>query len=282
MSTRIRWLGAAGIEIEIDDKIIAIDPYFTRIPFWQLFLGYITPDAGLVKTYLPRCDYILVTHSHYDHLLDVPEIQKVSGAQVYGSQNTCRLVDVCNGLPEKRKIIQPGDRLELGPYQIQVYSARPHSMPGFTPGPLPVKLHSKLRAIDYRSDTFLCFRIQVDNLSLFHGIPQDYSRVPTTDILMVGSFLGSEHDEIAYYKNILGQLKSRIIIPIHWDDFFRPLNKPERPFLVPTYRFFPPLTRWDSARFERLVYQVDPSVKVLLLNRMEHYDLDQLVKETLS
>ncbi|MHB8278441.1 MAG: hypothetical protein ACYDIA_12415 [Candidatus Humimicrobiaceae bacterium] len=37
----------------------------------------------------------MVTHSHIDHLMDVPAIINNTGCKVYGSNNTCKLLSYC-------------------------------------------------------------------------------------------------------------------------------------------------------------------------------------------
>ncbi|MHB8280669.1 MAG: hypothetical protein ACYDIA_23950 [Candidatus Humimicrobiaceae bacterium] len=31
----LKWLGVAGIELKVNEHVLIIDPYFTRIPFVQ-------------------------------------------------------------------------------------------------------------------------------------------------------------------------------------------------------------------------------------------------------
>jgi glyoxylase-like metal-dependent hydrolase (beta-lactamase superfamily II) len=90
---QFRWLGAAGIELVFPDQVIVIDPYFSRIPTWKLWLGRVTPDRALIADKLRRCDLLLVTHAHFDHIMDVPQIVHNTGAMVAGSANSCSLLE---------------------------------------------------------------------------------------------------------------------------------------------------------------------------------------------
>ena len=131
-----RWLGIAGIELRVGDQILAIDPTFTRIPFWRLWFGRIHSNLKLVEENLPHCNAVLVTHAHYDHLMDVPDVVRTTGATAMGSPNTCRLLEVLGTPPDRVRVIGVDDRLDLGDFQVEVLQAQHMKTPGFSPGPL--------------------------------------------------------------------------------------------------------------------------------------------------
>jgi L-ascorbate metabolism protein UlaG (beta-lactamase superfamily) len=158
-----RWLGTAGLELNYAGQRLLIDPFFTRPPVHALLrMARVTSNEALAQRLAPRADHILVTHPHYDHLLDVPAILQRTGARAYGSPSTCQILAL-HGIPAGQvRCIQPGDRLELGPFQVEVF-------PGFhtrTPadrlvnGPLAPRLHLPLRLTDYRMDACYSFRIR--------------------------------------------------------------------------------------------------------------------------
>jgi L-ascorbate metabolism protein UlaG (beta-lactamase superfamily) len=73
MATRLRWLGHAAIQIESDGKTILIDPFLTGNPAAE--------GAGIkARDFTP--DAILLSHGHDDHLGDLVEIARRSGAEV--------------------------------------------------------------------------------------------------------------------------------------------------------------------------------------------------------
>jgi L-ascorbate metabolism protein UlaG (beta-lactamase superfamily) len=58
---------------------LLIDPYFSRVDLLRVALGSrIQPNASRINDGLrhltPQPDAILVTHGHFDHLLDVPVV----------------------------------------------------------------------------------------------------------------------------------------------------------------------------------------------------------------
>ncbi len=88
----LRWLGTAGWEISDGTTVILIDPYVSRIfgpqppgrtPYARTagdtrpLYGWddvATPDVAAIDEHVQRADFVLVTHTHYDHVLDVPHI----------------------------------------------------------------------------------------------------------------------------------------------------------------------------------------------------------------
>ena len=75
-----RWFGVAGIELKTNNCVLIIDPYFTRVPFYKMWVGKVIPDSKLIDQKIKYCDFVLVTHSHIDHLMDVPDIVSASEA----------------------------------------------------------------------------------------------------------------------------------------------------------------------------------------------------------
>lgn len=68
MSVAVRWLGINALEFRHSRGSFMIDPYVSRNPV-QLTV------SDEVDRYLHGpADFILMTHSHWDHLPDVPRV----------------------------------------------------------------------------------------------------------------------------------------------------------------------------------------------------------------
>ena len=263
---RFRWLGVGGVELHIGSQTLLIDPYLTRVPLWRIGVGRVRSDGELVAQKTPRCDVVLVTHAHIDHLLDVPAVVRHTGAIALGPSNACRLL-AASGVPAAQiREIEAGDRLTLGEFQVEVLPAGHTTIAGWLPfsRPLPRDLRPPLHGRDYRMDRCLGFLIEAGGCRLLH-CP---GRAAPAEVLTVKP-LGTR----AHYESLLPGVRPRIVIPVHWDHFGRPLSKPVRPLVVPSGRAIPPFERVDLAQFRRMVRQIVPGTQVLVPEMFRAYDL---------
>lgn len=278
MNITLRWLGVAGIEIGCASRRIVIDPYVTRIPFHKLWFGKVMPDAALIRKWLPQCDTVLVSHAHVDHLLDVPEVVRQTGADAYGSPNTCKLLKACGSPIEKIHEINPGADIQSGLFSIRTFAQRPHvSVGGYGMQPLQDDLKPPLRARAYNMDFGMCYLVEVNDLRLLSEASQDLQEAGKVDVLFTIPFWGRLDEVHRHYQSILDACQPRMVIPIHCDDMWLPLDKPARGQLVPTSKVLPPLTRMDRGQFKRLIEAIRPTTHVFLPERMETYSLAEIL-----
>jgi L-ascorbate metabolism protein UlaG (beta-lactamase superfamily) len=59
------WIGHATVLLQIDDKIIITDPFLSETA-GEFARRVVEP--GIEPEYIPKCDLILISHSHFDHL----------------------------------------------------------------------------------------------------------------------------------------------------------------------------------------------------------------------
>ena len=142
MSISFRWLGAAGIELETSGEVLLVDPYLTRIPLWKTLFGRIQPDMSAVQS-IEKCDYILVTHSHFDHLLDVPPIVLKTGAIVYRLVQHTPAAGFTRRYPDLIQTVHLGDRLCARRVRVsECFPSNTTASPDSTPDALPRVLSS--------------------------------------------------------------------------------------------------------------------------------------------
>jgi L-ascorbate metabolism protein UlaG (beta-lactamase superfamily) len=84
VSAIIEWLGVATFRLTIGDLVVFLDTYMDRVPA--------APPVGLSAADVARADYILIGHSHFDHLGGADVIAKNTSARIIGSNETCRVM----------------------------------------------------------------------------------------------------------------------------------------------------------------------------------------------
>ena len=83
MSATITWFGHATVRLVLpDQRVIMIDPWMTDNP--------VCPD-NLKK--LSRCDMVLVTHGHFDHVADVKALVESFDPMVVGNFEVCSILE---------------------------------------------------------------------------------------------------------------------------------------------------------------------------------------------
>jgi L-ascorbate metabolism protein UlaG (beta-lactamase superfamily) len=257
MSLTFRWLGVAGVELKADDQVLAIDPFFTR-PSIQGFLKPVISDDRLISEKLPVCHFVLVTHSHWDHLMDVPAVLRRTGALAHGSSNTCQLLHLL-GVPESQvKEIQVGDKLSLGAFKVDVLEGQ-HSWISFRRlfnGRLPPGLQPPLRLQDYRMDVCLGYKIRVLGIQALLCA----AKSQPADILFI---VAQESKD--YYQSLFLGVHPHTIVPIHWDNFLQSLNKPIGRFTRPG--------RMNLPKIARLAEHTLPQAKMIIPEMFREYTL---------
>lgn len=130
----LTWLGTAGWQITDGTT----DPYTSRIfgpqppgrtPYTRAagdtrpeygWNDNATPDAAAIDAHIQRADFVLVTHTHYDHVLDVPMIARKTHATVIGTESTENVMRAYS-VPEEQLItVRRGEDYEFGSFSLKV------------------------------------------------------------------------------------------------------------------------------------------------------------------
>jgi L-ascorbate metabolism protein UlaG (beta-lactamase superfamily) len=262
------WLGVAGIELKCEEQTLLIDPFLSRPSIRYLFSGKANPDNELIKEKIEQAENILVTHAHYDHLMDVTQIAINAGACVFGSDNTCQLLKILGVREEKIKLIKVGERFLLGNIEINVIAARHPYLPLFDSGPLGSVHKHYLRLRDYRMDECFSFFIKFRSIKVLVWSSISTQGAIPADVLLLRAVANQ-----SWYREMLEKVQPKLVIPTHWDDMFRSVDKPIQPFWAPPELHFPLLHRIDLDRFQRVIHQIDPQCKVLIPTIFQPYDL---------
>ncbi len=111
MAFRIRWLGTACFQIHLDNgKTILIDPFLDD-----------SVGAPIRSEEIEGCDAILLTHGHYDHVLDVGKLARRFRPSIYCSQEVAGVLSRHQEIdPGRFTPVTAGDTIESDGFRVEV------------------------------------------------------------------------------------------------------------------------------------------------------------------
>lgn len=114
MPVVLDWYGCATFRLQVDQLTIFLDAYIDRAANAE--------GTGLSAGDIDKADWILIGHSHFDHLFGAERIAANTGAKIIGSYETVRVMEQA-GVPLDQMIcVGGGETIELGPgVRVKVY-----------------------------------------------------------------------------------------------------------------------------------------------------------------
>ncbi len=114
----LTYLGVAGWQLSDGKTTVLVDPYFSRP---DLSDGRkVAPDEDqLAARFNSRADVILVSHSHLDHVLDVPSLAKLTGAQIIGSESSANYARAAGVPGDKIITVKGGEDYDFGAFSVR-------------------------------------------------------------------------------------------------------------------------------------------------------------------
>ncbi|MFI8952801.1 MBL fold metallo-hydrolase [Streptomyces sp. NPDC053750] len=241
-STSFRWLGTSGWRIDVEGRTVLFDPYVTRFKT-GLFDGGFDPGTKLrsnrerVREHIGRPEIVLVSHSHWDHIADVPYIAKATGARIVGTETTFHLLVAFGVDPGQISVVKGGEVLDFDGITVQVVSSlhsRNKRHTYFAPGTLHAPPSATPRTIsDLPEGDTLAYQVTTGSSepSAFLMGASDFSERAveglSPDLAMIA--VPSSTSTYRYVPRLLQALgQPSVVVPVHWDNFEEPLSEPPR------------------------------------------------------
>ena len=130
-SVRFTWMGVTNWLVETPESTLLLDAFFTREGGTSASspAGIEAMERQLAAAGIASIDHIIVGHSHFDHALDVGTAATALGAQIWGSETTCRIAQA-QGVPEEQcTVLTQGSVIDDIPGLVLRAARSPHWWP---------------------------------------------------------------------------------------------------------------------------------------------------------
>lgn len=218
----VQWLGHAAVKLtSLEGKVIVIDPFLKKNPK--------TPEKYKNLKELGKVDVILLTHGHFDHLADVVELSKLTGAKVAANAELVRNL-AASGILDSNQIIAmnksgiitpAGDKVKI--HMVRAEHSSSIDMAKLVGNKLngkEVKLHAYAgEPVGYVVEFENGFKVYHSGDTGVFGDMELIGKMYKPDVAMVciGGIFTMNGEQAAYaMKNLM---KPANIIPIHYGTF---------------------------------------------------------------
>lgn len=235
----VTWAGVTTLLVDDGASAVLTDGFFSRPSLLQVGLGRIAPsepriDGCLGRLGVRQLDAVLPVHTHFDHAMDSAVVAERTGARLIGGISAAH---IGHRLPANRVVVvTPGEPVRAGAFDITLVIGE-HCPPDRFPGRIEAPVTPPVRASAYRCgeawSTLINHRptgrtlLVVGSAGFVPGALTGHR----ADVVYLGvGQLGLQPERYLtdYWDETVRTVGARRVVLIHWDDFFRPLDRPLR------------------------------------------------------
>ena len=218
----VKWYGINALEFRTSNGAdFMIDMYVSR----NRTLLNIPEEVD--RYIMSRPSWVLMTHAHWDHLADMPQIIAMTDTVLYASDTACNIMRSM-GVPEANlRAIHYGDRLELpGGVAVDVIESRHMGFADEAPGyVVPPPRETLDAASGWLCGEVFAFMLHADGKTILNAGSANFLE-SSFNHLDCDVFLGG----ISRWKEGFPQMLQKCVnyktlIPTHHDEFTKPLSE---------------------------------------------------------
>ena len=250
---RLSYMGTAGWEITDGKTVILVDPYLTRLktetpndpPLASDSRPLITDDDfvhsdhTVIDQHITKADYILITHTHVDHVLDMPYIAHKTGALIIGTESAANFAQD-NGVPGGQILtVKGGEDLQLRGCSVRVIPSLHGILPTGSQFPPPSTIFPANAKPPFRLGQLfvdggtLAFLIRIAGHQIIVFGSMNYIEREVDglrpDVALIGA-MPERHKVYHYTDRLLHALGyPPLLMPTHWDRFNVPYDVSQKP-----------------------------------------------------
>lgn len=228
----LRYLGTAGFVLELGGRTLVLDPFVTRPGILRSLFGRLESDAELVGRLIPRADEVLVGHAHHDHILDAPTLCLQTGARLITSPSGVRVARAA-GVPEAQLVQTLGrEDIPCGAVTVRGLPSRHGRVYGRVPLKGEVHAHFRwpARLRHFRHGQVLNWFVEGAGIRVLHVDSADFidEELQGLEVDVACLCAIGWKARPGYVERLVELVRPKVVIPCHWDRFWRPLDRPAK------------------------------------------------------
>ncbi|MGZ8802823.1 MAG: MBL fold metallo-hydrolase [Mycobacterium sp.] len=235
----VAWGGVTTLLVDDGSSAVMTDGFFSRPSLLNVAARPLTSsrariDAGLSQLGVTRLEAVVPVHTHYDHAMDSAVVARLTGARLLGGTSAA-FIGSGHGL-ERIHTVVSGESVTVGNYDITLIEGD-HCPPDRFPGAITAPVVPPVKASVYRCGEAWSMLVHHRHTGRTLLIVGSAGFVPgaltgrRADVVYLGvGQLGLQPQSYLtdYWTQTVRMVGARRVVLIHWDDFFRSLDKPLR------------------------------------------------------
>jgi len=238
-AVKVTFLGATTLLLDDGETQLMTDGFFTRPSLCRVLTSKLATDTAAIhealrRLKIDRLKALFVAHSHFDHALDSAYVAQQTGATLYGSPSTLNIGWGAHLRPAQMADYEPGREFSFGRFRVTVLNGRHSPMTpclGDLGRHITEHLRQPARARAYKEGGSYDMLIKHGPHTLLikpsaNFVPRALDHERADVVFLSTGALGKQDRGFkdAYYAETVEKTGAKLVIPIHWDNFFLPLS----------------------------------------------------------
>ena len=239
---KVTYFGTTTLLLDDEKDQVLFDAHVTRPSLRKYVMGEkASTNAALCDKLIElhridRLRAVFVSHTHHDHVMDAPYIANKCSAKIYGSESA-KNVALGGGVPDDHIVIfSHGSCFTIGDYRICVLKSlhsKPNKFNDDLGEPIPAPLVQPARLRDYKEGGSYDFYVEHGEKRILIRPSFNYIKGQLdgmhADVIFLGVAGLAKADpemEETFFAETVEKTGAKLVIPVHWDNFFSPLGQP--------------------------------------------------------